>query len=1165
MDNQNNKQPEDIFENVGPNSVIKNKEAVEVGFQQTSNKPSRKVKAHKEGDGIINGQTKKKNMFYKLKFNKNIILILVFFLLFLSVNSVESAVGSLWEDLSTEGKLILDQSENDTMLSFQENRCDSFFEQERNECFDKLDFTIILLLGRADLCNQLVFFRDNCYKTEAFILDDITLCDDIDNNAMQDECRYILIQRDAIRNNDITLCDGINDISIRHDCRMAVVHHQDDISFCDTAFIVNNNLVDECQSIISTNYAMTDNDIIYCEQVPLQSYRDICFIEFGYFCGDNICTNIFENISSCPNDCYICGDGKKTPPNEQCDDGIINNGQYGYCKSDCSGMGDYCGDYVVNDPPEICEQNEDPISCTVNGYAGNKTCNSDCLAYSNCIAIEWCGDGTVNTPEQCDDSGTIPNDGCSSICVVETGWKCFGEPSVCEEICGDGNIVGDEVCDDNNTEPCDECSSDCLRIDNDCGDGIPECDEDCDDDNPNNNDDCLDTCVSASCGDGYIWSQDAGDEVCDDGGTIPNDGCSPICQVEYGWSCSGEPSVCVLLCGNGDDTDPGEDCDDGNSSNNDSCLNDCTSASCGDGYVEFGVEYCDFNTSYGSTNCDTSCDLVDNCTTEYCALSALFKDTNGQNWRDNTNWLSDLSFDQWYGVSTLDNGNVESLRLYRNLLNGLIPSEIVNLTDLRELSLSSNQISDISGLSGFTNLHYLSLSDNQISDISPLSGLASVHNLWLNANQISDISSLSGLTNLNSLYLQYNNISDISALNSFINLGSLKIDNNIIQNIPFDICNDLNINNLLSLEKNEFGTGSCTVMQCLVAKNISQFSYNPQQNGAFEYFDDCVAVCGDGDVWGDEECDPPGLTLTSILEQQKLLASDGSIHDFFGGSISIDGDYMVIGARMDDDNGSNSGSAYVFEKPAGGWANMTQTAKLLASDGSLDDRFGGSISIDGDYMVIGARMDDDNGSNSGSAYVFKYNTDTNTWSQQAKLLAINNAFQHYFGVSVSIDGDYIVIGATGTRENGSWTGSAYVFKRDIITDTWSQQAKLNASDGAYRDYFGGFVSIDGDYIVIGAAGDDDDGESGSAYVFKYNTDTNTWSQQAKLLASDGADGDYFGHPVSIDGDYIVIGAETDDDNGLKSGSAYVFRNGCVMLDGSIGVKTCDGSCMWGCQ
>ncbi len=262
-------------------------------------------------------------------------------------------------------------------------------------------------------------------------------------------------------------------------------------------------------------------------------------------------------------------------------------------------------------------------------------------------------------------------------------------------------------------------------------------------------------------------------------------------------------------------------------------------------------------------------------------------------------------------------------------------------------------------------------------------------------------------------------------------------------------------------------------------------------------------------------------------EMQKILASDGAYGDSLGYSVSINGDYAVIGAFKDDDNGEDSGSAYIFQRVGSTWSEQT---KITASEGASFDYFGYSVSIDGDYSVIGVPYD--NVLDTGSAYIFHSNG--NTWTEQAKITASDGDYQDRFGSSVSIHGDYVLIGAP----TDDWKGSAYIFHRNGTT--WTEQVKLTASDGEGYDDYGYSVSISGDYAVIGVRADDDNGaNSGSAYIFYRNGIT--WSEQAKITASDGAAFDFFGYSVSISGDYAVFGAYGDDDNGYYSGSAYMFH------------------------
>ena len=150
---------------------------------------------------------------------------------------------------------------------------------------------------------------------------------------------------------------------------------------------------------------------------------------------------------------------------------------------------------------------------------------------------------------------------------------------------------------------------------------------------------------------------------------------------------------------------------------------------------------------------------------------------------------------------------------------------------------------------------------------------------------------------------------------------------------------------------------------------------------------------------------------------------------------------------------------------------------MTASDGVTGDKFGCSVSISGDYVILGANQDDDNGLSSGSAYVFTRSG--STWIQQAKILPLYGVTYGYFGNSVSLDGDTAIIGARGDDYNGYWAGSAYIFTRSGTN--WTEEQKLLASDGVAYDYFGCSVSIDGEYAIVGVYGADD--EKGSAYVF----------------------------------------------------------------------------------
>lgn len=157
---------------------------------------------------------------------------------------------------------------------------------------------------------------------------------------------------------------------------------------------------------------------------------------------------------------------------------------------------------------------------------------------------------------------------------------------------------------------------------------------------------------------------------------------------------------------------------------------------------------------------------------------------------------------------------------------------------------------------------------------------------------------------------------------------------------------------------------------------------------------------------------------------------------------------------------------------------------------------------------------------------------------QTKLLASDGARDDNFGESVSISGDTALVGAQGDDDNGGASGSAYIFEQ--VGGAWVQQAKLLASDGQEGDEFGFSVSISGDIAIVGAPFEDENGDrSGSAYIFQKVG--GIWTQTAKLVAADGEPWDLFGLSVSISGDTAIVGVSYDDDNGYGSGSAYVFE------------------------
>ncbi|MCW5520635.1 T9SS type A sorting domain-containing protein [Aureitalea sp. L0-47] len=315
----------------------------------------------------------------------------------------------------------------------------------------------------------------------------------------------------------------------------------------------------------------------------------------------------------------------------------------------------------------------------------------------------------------------------------------------------------------------------------------------------------------------------------------------------------------------------------------------------------------------------------------------------------------------------------------------------------------------------------------------------------------------------------------------------------------------------------------------------------------------------------------------------KLLPSDGAANAEFGFSIAIQNGVVAVGAKGDSENGTNAGAAYLFDAATG-----MELFKILPNDGAAEDEFGNSITIDDGVVAVGAWRADEFGDASGAAYLF----DASTGNQLEKLLPdTGNDFQT-FGVSVAMDSGVVAVGArtffvlgqgytfakaylfdvsNGNQLNvlqpdnlnvngdlggffadcididdglvavgapqrsifGDHSGAAYLF--DVSTGT--QVSEIIPDDGQDRDNFGISISLDNGTVFIGAHQDDENGfNSGSVYF--YNAVTGT--EINKLIASDGAALDLYGCSVAIDGNFAVVGARDDDDNGNNSGSAYIY-------------------------
>lgn len=268
---------------------------------------------------------------------------------------------------------------------------------------------------------------------------------------------------------------------------------------------------------------------------------------------------------------------------------------------------------------------------------------------------------------------------------------------------------------------------------------------------------------------------------------------------------------------------------------------------------------------------------------------------------------------------------------------------------------------------------------------------------------------------------------------------------------------------------------------------------------------------------------------------QELRASDDDPFDYFGTAVAISGDTVVVGARGANLGGIiHAGAAYVFVRGGGG--SWSQQAKLTASDGSNLDAFGLAVDIDGDRIVVGSHVSDGIVAGAGSAYVFERSG--SSWSQTTKLVASDGLSGDRYGGSVSMDDDLIVVGARGADPAGmSGAGAAYANR--LTGGSWVEEAKILPGDLGASDLFGSSIAIVGERVGIGAV--NSNGFTGAAYVF--DRSGGSWSETAKLTADDGDSSDSFGGSIAFDGSLFLVGAAGGDGVEVDSGVGYLFSLG----------------------
>jgi len=266
-------------------------------------------------------------------------------------------------------------------------------------------------------------------------------------------------------------------------------------------------------------------------------------------------------------------------------------------------------------------------------------------------------------------------------------------------------------------------------------------------------------------------------------------------------------------------------------------------------------------------------------------------------------------------------------------------------------------------------------------------------------------------------------------------------------------------------------------------------------------------------------------------EELKVDADDTAQGDSFGFSLAMDGDLAVVGAWRAE---MQKGSAYVFERNQGGGDSWGQIAELTAADGAMFERFGFSVDISDDHVVVGAPGHGGGAYLGGAAYVYSRNhAGVDAWGEVAKLMAADVAVNDQFGWSVGIDHAVVVVGSNKGDGAVADSGSAYLYGRNQDgADAWGVITEFNASDGAALDFFGESVSVSGDVVGVGAVADE--GSTGAVYLYGRNQGgADLWGEITKLTASDAASNDRFGHSVAVHESAVLVGSQGAE-------AAYLF-------------------------
>ena len=333
-----------------------------------------------------------------------------------------------------------------------------------------------------------------------------------------------------------------------------------------------------------------------------------------------------------------------------------------------------------------------------------------------------------------------------------------------------------------------------------------------------------------------------------------------------------------------------------------------------------------------------------------------------------------------------------------------------------------------------------------------------------------------------------------------------------------------------------------------------------------------------------------------IVEEQKIFPADGDFNDYFGKSISLYGEWLAISSVYDNDNGNKSGSVYIYHLSNNYWIEYS---KIVPIDGLPYDRFGYCLDIYANTLAVGSVFDDDLGENAGSVYIYSLdnnewvfsqkiyaniNNDDNNfgiklsiyddivavssinadvdylnqglvdifslhsdgiWSYDQTILSLSPNNYDYFGISIDVYKNIIAVGAYFDDQINNNSGAVYLYEK--ISNNWIPIDNITSIDAYANDNFGLSLSVYDDWLVVGSIDDDNGINSGSAYI--YHKENDEYIEKIKILPSDGSEYDEFSSSIYLNENNLIVGSKYDDDMGTDSGSAYLFTyKGCTDIN-----------------